>query len=183
MSLLTENSNTRAELNIVDLTKVWVGSVGLLYVLGFLVVTFRLSQFGVAPVTWLRPQYLLAGIWCLLSVLLFTGAVAFTAFSFTADWIRGSTIVPRKTRVKRYVSGTIEGSAILICSFAWISSLVGKAIDPSSQLLHSWHAGSVVTSKLALAFSQPSYAQYGQSIYMQRLLTHGNHYEQTAWSR
>jgi hypothetical protein len=150
MGLLPKNSNTKAELNIADLTKFWVGSVGLLYVLGFLVVTFRLSQFGVAPVTWLRPQYLLAGIWCLLSVLLFTGAGAFTAFSFTSDSIGRSTMVPRETRVKRYVVGTIEASAVLFCSFAFISSLVGKAVDPSSQLLRSWHTGSMVTLKLAL---------------------------------
>ena len=53
MSPLKENTNTQSGSSLPDLAKVGVGIVGLLYVVGFLVVTFRLSQFGVHPVTWL----------------------------------------------------------------------------------------------------------------------------------
>src|SRR5580700_6136656 len=103
MRLSAESTNPQSGLHMADLARIGVGMVGLLYVLGFLVVTFHLSQFGVAPVTWLRPQYLLAGIWCLLPNLLFTAALAFAALQFTEPWIRGSMVVPRKTRVYRHV--------------------------------------------------------------------------------
>jgi len=55
-----------------------LGSVALvLYVVGFLVVTFHVAQFGFVPVSWLRPQYLLAGIWCLLPTLLLVWIISY----------------------------------------------------------------------------------------------------------
>jgi hypothetical protein len=58
-------------------SKVFAVMVVVFYVIGFLVVTFRLAQFGFVPVSWLRPQYLLAGIWCLLPTLLFVWIASF----------------------------------------------------------------------------------------------------------
>jgi hypothetical protein len=124
--------------------------VGLLYVLGFLVVTFHLSQFGVAPVTWLRPQYLLAGIWCLLPNLLFTAALAFAALQFTEPWIRGSMVVPRKTRIGRHIFGAIQGLGGLFGAFAFISIAVMKVLGlPTDYGHHRWGLSDVITLKLA----------------------------------
>jgi hypothetical protein len=59
-----------------DFAKQGASIVGAVYVVGYLVVTFRWSQFDVIPVAWLRLQYLAAGIWCLLPVTLFSAALA-----------------------------------------------------------------------------------------------------------
>src|ERR1700687_2555981 len=107
MHLSAESTNPQSGLSIADVGRIGIGIVGLLYVLGFLVVTFHLSQFGVAPVTWVRPQYLLAGIWCLLPVLLFAMGLAFAGLQFAEPWIRGSMVVPRKTRRYRHIIGAI----------------------------------------------------------------------------
>jgi len=67
------NSLTRG----LEVSKVLATTVVVLYVLDFLVVTFHLAQFGFVPVSWLRPQYLLAGVWCLLPMLMLVWIVSY----------------------------------------------------------------------------------------------------------
>jgi hypothetical protein len=153
MRLSSESADPEPGLDMADLARIGVGIVGLLYALGFLVVTFHLSQFGVAPVTWLRPQYLLAGIWCLLPNLLFTAALAFAALQFTEPWIRGSMVVPRKTRIGRHIFGAIQGLGGLFAAFTFISIAVMKVLGlPTDNGRHRWGLSEVITLKLA-AFS------------------------------
>jgi hypothetical protein len=133
------------------LARVGVGIISFLYALGFLVVTFHLSQYGVAPVTWLRPQYLLAGIWCLLPVLVLTAGVAFAALQFTEPWIRGSLVVPRKTRRYRHTVGAIQGFGSLFAAFIFISIAISFVVGPSFHDHYRWGPSSIITLKL-LAF-------------------------------
>jgi hypothetical protein len=65
-----------------ELPKIGAIAFTALYVVGFLVVTLHLQKFGVTPVTWLRPQYLLAGTWCLLPLVLFAGVVGLTGLEY-----------------------------------------------------------------------------------------------------
>jgi hypothetical protein len=127
---VSENAHSRLGLNIADPAKVGVSIVGLLYALGFLVVTFHLSEFGVAPVTWLRPQYLLAGIWCLLPLLIFTCGFALAAMQFSEPWIRYSLVVPRRTRRYRYIVGAFQGCIMLVTVFVFVSIVIAGLDAP-----------------------------------------------------
>ena len=118
---MSENTDSQLGLNIADPAKAGLSIVGLLYALGFLVVTFHLSKFGVAPVTWLRPQYLLTGIWCLLPLLLFTCGLAFAGMQFSEPWIRYSLVVPRRTRRYRHIVGAFQGCITLAAVLVFIS--------------------------------------------------------------
>jgi hypothetical protein len=135
-----------------DLAKIGAATVATLYAIGFLVVTFHLSQFGVAPVTWLRPQYLLAGIWCLLPPVLLAGGLAFTVLSFAEPWIRDPTAreaVPRTRRIYRHTTGTIMGILSLVAVFIFISVAMSFAFGPPFHLDFKWRPGAVITLKFA----------------------------------
>jgi hypothetical protein len=149
-TLSAESTNPQSGLSMVDLARIGVAIVGLLYALGFLVVTYHLSQFGVAAVAWLRPQYLLAGIWCLLPVLLFAGGLAFAGLQFTEPWIRFSMVVPRKTRIYRHVIGAIQGCGALFAAFVFISTAISFAIGPAFDGRYKWGPSSIITLKLAM---------------------------------
>jgi hypothetical protein len=124
-------------------------SIAAVYVVGYLVVTFRLAQYGVTPTTWLRPLYLAAGIWCLLPLALFSAALAFVALQFVEPWIKYSMDVPRKTRIYRYVQGILLSGVCLFSAFGLISSLLaGHLSSPASS--GWWKPSSAVTLKLAL---------------------------------
>jgi len=82
----------------VEASKVLARVVIVLYVVGFLVVTFHLAQFGFVPVTWLRPQYLLAGIWCLLPALLLLWIVGYGTGQSLALFRGGPNPAPSSTR-------------------------------------------------------------------------------------
>lgn len=129
-----------------DIARFGAGIVGSLYALGFLVVTFHLYQYGIAPVTWLRPQYLLAGIWCLLPALVLTAALSFAGLQFAEPWIRGSMVVPRRTRRYRHIVSAIQGFGALLLTFVFISDEVGRILDPSYN--RHWVRGSIITWKL-----------------------------------
>jgi hypothetical protein len=161
MPLSAESTNPQSGLSVADLARIGVGIVGLLYALGFLVVTFHLSQFGVAPVTWLRPQYLLAGIWCLLPAVLFTVGLAFAGIQFAEPWIRGSMVVPRKTRIYRHILGAIQGLFSLVAAFVFISRAISFAVGPSLDGRSRWGPSSIITLKLAgLSFAAAMCAGY-----------------------
>jgi hypothetical protein len=49
-----------------DFTKLGLPVLGIIYVLGFIVVALNLSKYGVSPLSLVRVQYILAGIWLLL---------------------------------------------------------------------------------------------------------------------
>jgi hypothetical protein len=145
-----ESTNPQSGLNLPDLARIGVGIVGMFYALGFLVVTFHLSRFGVAPVTWLRPQYLLAGIWCLLPLLLFAGGLAFASLQIAEPWIRYSMVVPRKTRIYRHIVGSIQGIGSLFGAFLFISSAISVVVGPSFFYgRYRWGHSSMITLKLA----------------------------------
>jgi len=109
-----------------DLAQQGASIVGAVYVVGYLVVTFRWSQFGIIPVAWLRLQYLAAGIWCLLPVTLFSAALAFGALQFVEPWIKNSMVVPRKTRIYRYVIRSLQSGLFLVLAFITISAILAR---------------------------------------------------------
>lgn len=119
------------QLPVAKLAQIGAVVVGTLYVVGFLVVTFHLSEFGVTPATLLRPQYLVAGIWCLIPLVLFIAAFAFAALQFAEPWIRGSVVVPRSTRIYRHIIGGFQGAVGLVCSFTFIAFGIGKLLGIS----------------------------------------------------
>ena len=149
MPLLAQNTNPRPGLGIADLARVVVGVVGFIYAVGFLVVTFHLAAFGVAPVTWLRPQYLLAGIWCLLPPVWVVCGLAIIATGVLEPWVRVSTEVPQRTRRARYVMGGVQGLLLGFCVFAFLSFAVDSVVSPSS-IAHPklWTPGSVIAMRL-----------------------------------
>ena len=129
----------------IDLAKQGASIIAAVYVVGYLVVTFRLAQYGVTPTTWLRPLYLAAGIWCLLPLALYSAALAFTALQFVEPWIKYSMDVPRKTRIYRYVQGILLSGFCLFSAFGVISSLLAGHLTSSG-----WWKPSSATLKLAL---------------------------------
>jgi hypothetical protein len=166
MPLSAASTNPQSGLSVADLARIGVGIVGLIYALGFLVVTFHLSQFGVAPVTWLRPQYLLAGIWCLLPALLFAVGLAFAGIQFAEPWIRGSMVVPRKTRIYRRIMGAIQGLFSLVAAFVFISSAISFAVGPTFDGQYRWGPSSVITLRLAgLSFAAAVSAGYAIGMF------------------
>jgi hypothetical protein len=75
------------------------------------------------------------------------------------DWTVGSMVIPRKIRFHRFVTSTIEGSAVLIPNFVWISTLIGCVVnpsfwanDPQSYFHRSWQEGSIITLIKACTF-------------------------------
>jgi hypothetical protein len=146
MPLLEENASTRLGLTMPDLAKVGVGIVGITYAVGFLVVTFHLSAFGVAPVAWLRPQYLLAGIWCFLPALWVVCGIAIVPTGLLEPWIRGSLDVPPRTRRARHVLGGFQGLALVFCVFVVLSLSINSLVTPSEPKI--WGAGSIIALRL-----------------------------------
>ncbi len=60
------NSSLKSTTFTLDaLPKLSLAILGIIYLFGFLVVMFNLSQYGVSPVGLLRIQYLVAGVWSL----------------------------------------------------------------------------------------------------------------------
>lgn len=123
--------------------------LGALYAAGFLVVTFHLSRFGVTPADWVRPQYLVAGVWCLTPLLLFVGAAAFAVIQYIEPWIRRSWVAPKRTRTYRHIVGAIQGASALVATFVIIAYEVGRLMQKSTASSGS-PAPLVVTSTLAL---------------------------------
>jgi len=119
--------------------------LGAVYVLGFLVVTFYLSQFGVTINNWLQIQYLLAGFWCLIPLIVFVLALAFTGLELVAPWIKYSLDVPKRTRNYRFITGSIEGVAVLIASFIFITEIISWLATKHYNM--SW-SSALITLKL-----------------------------------
>jgi hypothetical protein len=143
--------DTRLEPSLSDLAKLGVAIVGLIYAVGFLVVTFHLSKFDVAPVTWLRPQYLLAGIWCLLPPLWLVCGLAIIAQAMLSPWIRGSLDVPRRTRIYRHVVGGIQGFAMTVVVLGFLAFGIDSVVNPSfSGRLKLWSHASFIALGLFL---------------------------------
>jgi MFS family permease len=130
-----------------EIGKIVIRGIGVLYVIGFLVVTFHLAQFGFVSVNWLRPQYLLAGIWCLLPVLVFIGCLALAGLHIVRPWMKYSNVVPKRTRRNRYVKSVIQGVIGIIGATVFVSSLIslatGQPIDAR------WIPSIAITLRLA----------------------------------
>jgi len=60
-----ENGGAEKGPGLEGISKSFALDVGIIHLLGFLVVTRNLSQYGVSPVSILKLQYLIAGIWLL----------------------------------------------------------------------------------------------------------------------
>ena len=132
-----------------DLAKLGARVVVAVYVVGYLVVTFRLAQYGVTSVTWLRPLYLAAGIWCLLPLALFSAALAFVALQLVEPWIQHSMDVPKRTRIYRYLRGSLQSGGCLILLFESISTLLDGRLGASTSS-GWWRPSHSITLKLGL---------------------------------
>jgi MFS family permease len=130
-----------------EVSKIVVGGVGALYVIGFLVVTFHVAQFGFVSVSWLRPQYLLAGIWCLLPLLLFISDLAFVGLQIVEPWIKYSNVVSKRTRRYRYVKSVIQGLAGMFAATGFVSILILWATGQPVKA--TWSPSTVIALKLA----------------------------------
>lgn len=136
-----------------DLAKESASIVAVVYAIGYLVVTFRLSQFGVVPVAWLRVQYLAAGIWCLIPFALFSCALSLGGLVFFEPWMRswsrGVMDVPRRTLNYRYVKGSVLSAVMLFCAFSLISRFLERFLSlPGSS--GWWKPSYDITLKLGL---------------------------------
>ena len=126
-----------------------LGPVALvLYVVGFLVVTFHLAQFGFVPVSWLRPQYLLAGIWCLLPTLLLVWIVSYgIGQSLTLLGKTPGTQPPPKSGRFRNLTGaflSVVGFVIATrAGFGLIELMLGQPIT-----VRLWRPHAVIALKL-----------------------------------
>lgn len=78
-----------------EVSKGLATAVVVLYVVGFLVVTFHLAQFGFVPMSRLLPQYLLAGVWCLLPTLMRVWIVSYGAGQAVVLLDRACALRPR----------------------------------------------------------------------------------------
>ena len=103
--------------------------------------TFHLAQFGFVPVSWLRPQYLLAGIWCLMPLVLFTGVSTFVTQGIVEPWHGHSHVVPKSIRRARYIESVIQGlgglsllllAAALFGFVAFVLGIVGVMLIAST---------------------------------------------------
>jgi hypothetical protein len=82
-------------------------------------------------------------------VLLFGVGLAFAGLQFAEPWIRGSMVVPRKTRIYRHIIGAIQGLFSLFAAFGFIASAISLAIGPSFHDHYRWGPSSTITLKLA----------------------------------
>jgi hypothetical protein len=134
-----------------DVAKDGASILAAVYAVGYLVVTFRLSPFSVTPITWLRLQYLAAGIWCLLPFVLFTSALAFGGILFFEPWMKswrkGVIDVPTRTRNYRYIKGSVLSAFILVAGFAEISRVLDGILVPASS--GWWKSSYDITLNLA----------------------------------
>ena len=106
-----------------EASKVLASVAIVLYVVGFLVVTFHLAQFGFVPASWLRPQYLLAGIWCLLPTLLLVWIVSYgTGQALTLLGKTPCTQPPKASRSRNLI-----GALLSVVGFV-IATRVGFAL-------------------------------------------------------
>jgi|SRR5450755_4261688 hypothetical protein len=83
--------------------------IGLVYLLGFLVVTFHLSRYGVSPPAAIRLQYILAGLW-FLSPLLLIGCVVYATvvFGYCEPLFRAHKTEAQRVLRYRRISGSVQ---------------------------------------------------------------------------
>jgi len=121
---MNNDQNSPAESWHISVPKLVTFAAGGLYVLGFIVVTFYLAQFSITPSNWLQAEYLLAGFWCLVPIFIFILAIIFIAFVVTAEWMRYSMDVPRRTLIYRYTIATIYIITIAAATLVYVSQLI-----------------------------------------------------------
>lgn len=124
---------------IASTVKIGAAIVGIIYTLGFLVVSLHLSQFNIVPFTLFRIQYLVSGLWLLfplaaIAVPFFWIAAAFEhRFSLTALSARSIWKVILRILVRFAMS--------LFVAAGWLGILVAVFNISNPKLVERWFSG------------------------------------------
>lgn len=102
----------------VDLAKAGALIVGILYGLGFLVVTLHLSRYHVLPFGLLRVQYLLAGIWVLVPLTAVVLPLLWVAAVLHDQYRKGH--APGHGRLWRTVLHVMKVGTAIMVSVGWL---------------------------------------------------------------
>jgi hypothetical protein len=146
-----------------ELATVWLVIGGTLYAIGFLVVTFHLARYGVTTVIWLRPQYLVAGIWCVIPLLIFSAGLAMGVSSYAEPFLGRSHVAPKFVRGMRHFYGVVQGVFGFSFGFVLVYVAIERGLHTSqrSSLLISLKLGGYAFSMTLiigiLAFLSSSY--------------------------
>jgi hypothetical protein len=88
-------------------------AVGAIYLLGFLVVAIELAGYDASPLELVKIQYLAAGFWFSLVVILYCATVAIAQSFFSSKWQSRASANPRKQRHSRMLGSIVVGVVLL----------------------------------------------------------------------
>lgn len=120
---------------VAELAKTGATLLGILYALGFAVVTIHLGRYHVAPFGLLRVQYLLAGLWLLAPLVGVVLPLLWAAGIYRVGVGSGSPPRSRSALVSAYAKHVVLALGVT-ASYVWVMGLVVFRVAP--ELRQEW---------------------------------------------